>query len=69
MPSADLTLLEQISTQLPSAANVFAMAGVCSEGDPTRAYTFDPDAAPSVIRSSLGDGDAVELDAPTMHSM
>lgn len=60
MPSADLTLLEQISTQLPSAANIFALGGVCSEGDPTRAYTFDPDAAPSVIRASLGDGDAVE---------
>ncbi|RTL09251.1 MAG: hypothetical protein EKK62_03160 [Acidimicrobiia bacterium] len=60
MPQATVNLLEKVSTLLPSAANEFAVCGVCSVGDPTREYVFDPDAPASVIRASLGDGDAVE---------
>jgi len=60
MPSADLILLEQISTQNPAAARVFALGGVCSKGDPLQSYTFDPDASAAAVQSVLGDGKGVE---------
>lgn len=60
MPSATVELVENISTIAPSSANVFAIAGVCSVGDPTRSYVFDPGASDSEIQTAVGHGKCVE---------
>jgi hypothetical protein len=60
MPQASIELLDNVSTLLASAANVFAVAGICSKGDTSRAYTYDPDTPPSTVRTDLGDGKLVE---------
>lgn len=66
MPHADLELEEQVSTLLPSAANIFAIAGICSKGLTTQSYTFDPGASDAEIAAALGDGKLVEAVATTL---
>jgi len=59
MPQADLDFPERLSTLLQSSANSFALAGTCSLGDPSRAYTYDPSQLGSVA-ADLGIGIGVE---------
>lgn len=66
MPQASLELEEQVSTLLPSAANVFAIAGICSKGLTSQSYTFDPGASDAEISAALGDGKLVEAVATTL---
>ncbi len=60
MPQAILTLVETISTILPSAANILAIAGVCSKGVASQSYTYDPETPPSTVQTDLGDGTLTE---------
>ena len=55
MPQATIQQIEEVSTFLPSAANAFALAGVCSNGSPSLSYTFTPEQIDSVV-TSLGNG-------------
>lgn len=59
MPQAELTFPDQISTNLPSNANAFALAGTCSKGLASRSYTYDPSQLANVA-VDLGSGILVE---------
>lgn len=59
MPQAELDFPDQISTNLPSNANAFALAGTCSQGLASRSYTYDPSQLANVA-VDLGSGILVE---------
>jgi len=59
MPQAELTFPDVVSTILQSNANAFALAGTCSKGLASRAYTYDPSQL-SNVSVDLGSGILVE---------
>ncbi len=62
MPSADLEILESNRGNVPSAGNVMAIFGCCSDGEDYVVKAFDSDTG---VQAVLGDGPLTEYVVPT----